>query len=224
MSTNMNENGFESRRDRLEGLLPFFLNGSLSGEELREVEEWLATDPAAAVALEEAEAEYSATAAANEAIRPPTDALARFSRALEREAGPEYAAVPSLVERVRGWFTAVPVQAAWVTAAIAVALLVGQTAWMGVSERADYEVAGVEESARAPFVLVTFAGDASMTDITTALEEGGLVIDEGPMPGGMYRVIVPAETSAEYDALVAELEQAPFVDILVAGRKPADEK
>ncbi|RWG22717.1 MAG: anti-sigma factor, partial [Mesorhizobium sp.] len=35
-----------SRRDEMETLLPFYLNGSLEGAELEAVEEWLASDPA----------------------------------------------------------------------------------------------------------------------------------------------------------------------------------
>ena len=66
-----------SRRDEMETLLPFYLNGSLEGSELEAVEEWLATDPAAMAALGEAEAEFSGISAANEAIRPPADALSR---------------------------------------------------------------------------------------------------------------------------------------------------
>ncbi|MEI9415912.1 anti-sigma factor, partial [Mesorhizobium sp. Cs1321R2N1] len=76
-----------SRRDEMETLLPFYLNGSLEGSDLEAIEEWLATDPAALVALGEAEAEFSGTAAANEAIRPPADALSRFAKALDAEAG-----------------------------------------------------------------------------------------------------------------------------------------
>ena len=63
-----------SRRDELEALLPFYLTGTLEGADLMAVEEWLATDPAAVAALEEAEAEFSGTFAANEAVRPPADA------------------------------------------------------------------------------------------------------------------------------------------------------
>jgi len=45
-----------SRRDEMETLLPFYLNGSLEGSELEAIEEWLASDPAALAALGEAEA------------------------------------------------------------------------------------------------------------------------------------------------------------------------
>ncbi|TKB31942.1 MAG: anti-sigma factor, partial [Mesorhizobium sp.] len=50
-----------SRRDKMEMLLPFYLNGSLEGAELEAIEEWLANDPAALAALGEAEAEFSGT-------------------------------------------------------------------------------------------------------------------------------------------------------------------
>ncbi|TIN85850.1 MAG: anti-sigma factor, partial [Mesorhizobium sp.] len=39
-----------SRRDEMETLLPFYLNGSLEGSDLEAVEEWLASDPAALAA------------------------------------------------------------------------------------------------------------------------------------------------------------------------------
>ncbi len=43
-----------SRRDEMETLLPFYLNGSLEGSDLEAVEEWLASDPGALAALGEA--------------------------------------------------------------------------------------------------------------------------------------------------------------------------
>ncbi|TIN50720.1 MAG: anti-sigma factor, partial [Mesorhizobium sp.] len=98
-----------SRRDEMETLLPFYLNGSLEGAELEAVEEWLASDPAAMAALGEAEAEFSGTAAANEAIRPPADALSRFARALDAEAGPARAPPgQSWLAKVFGRVTAIP--------------------------------------------------------------------------------------------------------------------
>ena len=84
----MSEEDRMSRRDEIEALLPFYLNGTLSGADLSAVEEWLRNDASALSSIEEAERELSATTAANEAIRPPADALSRFSKALEREAGP----------------------------------------------------------------------------------------------------------------------------------------
>ena len=41
----MSEPEYMSRRDELETLLPFYLNGTLDGADLAAVEEWLASDP-----------------------------------------------------------------------------------------------------------------------------------------------------------------------------------
>ncbi|RUX64810.1 anti-sigma factor, partial [Mesorhizobium sp. M7A.F.Ca.US.014.04.1.1] len=100
-----------SRRDEMETLLPFYLNGSLEGSDLEAVEEWLASDPAALAALGEAEAEFSGATAANEAIRPPADALSRFAKALDAEAGPaRKPAGSSWLAQAWGRFMAVPVR------------------------------------------------------------------------------------------------------------------
>jgi hypothetical protein len=72
-----------------------------------------------------------------------------------------------------------------------------------------------------PFVLVSFDNRATITDITKGLEELGLKISAGPLPGGVYRVTIPAETGSEYDSLAASLEQLPAVGWLVAGRRPS---
>ncbi|WP_404934718.1 hypothetical protein [Nitratireductor sp. L15S-10] len=218
----MSENAQSNRRDRLEALLPFFLNGTLSGAELREVEEWLASDPQAMASLAEAEGEYSATLADNEAIRPPEDALTRFSRALAEEAGPDRSAKPSLREWLAGFLPSLPVQAAWVAAGLALAILVGQTVWLNLSQTEQYSVAGADRG-NAPFAFVTFAADASMADVSTLLEESGVEIAAGPLPGGLYRVVVDAETVEQYNQIVEALEQAELVESVVTGRRPGDE-
>ncbi|WP_295806049.1 hypothetical protein [uncultured Nitratireductor sp.] len=218
----MSENPQSNRRDRLEALLPFFLNGTLSGAELREVEEWLASDPQAMASLAEAEGEYSATLADNEAIRPTDDALARFSEALAEEAGPEKMAKPAFRERLARILPAFPVQAAWVAAGLALAILVGQTVWLGLSQTEQYSVAGAEDD-DAPFAFVTFTAEASMADVSALLDESEVEIAAGPLPDGLYRVLIPAETAAQYDEIVAGLERAGVVETVVTGRKPGDE-
>ncbi|MBN7757485.1 hypothetical protein JYP46_11710 [Nitratireductor aquimarinus] len=218
----MSENAQSNRRDRLEALLPFFLNGTLSGAELREVEEWLASDPEALASLAEAEGEYSATLADNEAIHPPADALARFSAALAEEAGPDRAAGLTLRERFARFLPSLPVQAAWVAAGLALAILVGQTVWLNLSQNEQFSVAGADREA-APFVFVTFRADASMAEVSALLDESGVEIAAGPLPGGLYRVLVPAETAAQYDGIAAALAEASVVETVVTGRRPADE-
>jgi hypothetical protein len=212
-----------SRRDEMETLLPFYLNGTLEGAELAAVEEWLTTDPAASAALDAAEAEFSGTVAANEAIRPPADALSRFARAMDAEAGPERVAAskPSNVVSLWSRFRAVPAGAAWAVAAALLALVIVQQVSQPGGEGGGFEVAGADSDlAKAPFALVTFKPDATMADIAGFLSGNGLKIVTGPNADGIFRVALPAETVADYDRLLGLIAGQPFVQAALAGRKP----
>ncbi len=214
-----------SRRDEMEALLPFYLNGTLEGAELAAVEEWLTTDPAASAALDAAEAEFAGTTAANEAIRPPADALSRFVKALEVEAGPERAAggaasnVVSLWSRLR----AVPAGVGWAVAAALLALVIVQQVNAPGDSGRDFEVAGADSDlARAPFALVKFKPEATMADIAAFLSGNGFKIVTGPNADGVFRIALPAETAADYDRLLALIAGQPFVQTALAGRKPSN--
>ncbi|CDX53972.1 conserved hypothetical protein [Mesorhizobium plurifarium] len=212
-----------SRRDEMETLLPFYLNGSLEGAELEAVEEWLATDPAAMAALGEAEAEFSGTAAANEAIRPPADALSRFTRALDAEAGPVRADGQSWLAKIFGRVTAMPAGVAWAAAAALLALVIVQSFEQPGGKGNDFEVAGAQDDlAKLPFALVKFKPDAKMADIAAFLGQNGLKIAGGPTADGVFHLTVPASTAADYDRLVGLVAAQPFADAVVQGRKPAD--
>jgi hypothetical protein len=212
-----------SRRDEMELLLPFYLNGTLSGDDLAAVEKWLASDPAAIAALEEAEAEFSGTFASNEAVRPPADALSRFARALDAEAGPARApAEPSLAARLWERFMAVPVTVAWAAAAAAVALVLVQAVVQPGGRGSDFEIAGSADLAKLPFVFVSFKPDARMADVTKFLADNGAVIIAGPAAGGTFKIGIPAETVADYDRIVGHIAAQPFADSVVPGRKPSD--
>jgi len=213
-----------SDRDAMEALLPFYLNGTLDGEDLAAVEAWLANDPSAIVALEEAQAEFSATTETNEALRPPADALGRFSKMLEQEAGstrsqPAASPLSGFWNRIAG----IPPKFAWATAALTIALVVLQTAIDYGDRGNDYEVAGSEQDlAAAPFVLVVFRADARMVDIAALLDANGAAIAGGPTAGGVFRIAIPAKTVADYDRVFGVIQAAPFVESAVAGKKPAD--
>ncbi|WP_296744074.1 anti-sigma factor [Mesorhizobium sp.] len=213
-----------SRRDEMEMLLAFYLNGSLEGAELEAVEEWLASDPAAMAALGEAEAEFSGTAAANEAIRPPADALSRFARALDAEAGPvRTPAGQSWLSKTLGRLTAMPAGVAWAAAAALLALVVVQSFHQPGGKGNDFEVAGQEDDlAKLPFVLVKFKPDAKMSDITAFLGQNGLKIASGPTADGVFHLTIPASSAADYDKLVGLIAAQPFADAVIQGRKPID--
>jgi len=213
-----------SRRDEMEALLPFYLNGTLDGEDLAAMEAWLANDPAGAFALEEAEAELFGATAANEALRPPADALGRFSKMLESEAGPARARgsvsiLAGLWQRIAG----LPSGLAWATAAAAIALVLVQAAGDFGNSGGDYEIAGDENDLKSmPFALVVFRPDATMADISAFLGANDALIAGGPTAGGVFRIAIPAKTIADYDRVLGLIAAAPFAQSVTAGRKPTD--
>ncbi|HTV69699.1 MAG TPA: anti-sigma factor [Rhizobiaceae bacterium] len=220
----MSETEKMSRRDELEALLPFYLNGTLTGAELKAVEDWLQSDPDAVAALGEAELEFSGATESNEAIRTPPDALSRFTRALEREAGParDTSTEPwfvSMWNRVMG----LPAGLAWATAAAAIALLMIQAVVDRGRDPGGIEIAGSEDDlAKAPFALIVFKADAKMSDVASFLAANGAVIISGPTVGGVFRIALPVETVADYDKLFGLIAAQPFVESATPGRKPVD--
>ncbi|WP_188721396.1 hypothetical protein [Nitratireductor aestuarii] len=86
------------------------------------------------------------------------------------------------------------------------------------SPAAEATASGVENMR--PFVLVSFDDRATMAQITRSLQALGVEIESGPLPGGVYRVSIPAEDGTTYDAIAAKLDQDPLVGRLVIGRRP----
>jgi hypothetical protein len=208
-------------RDEMETLLPFYLNGTLSGADLAAVEDWLANDPGAEAALLEAESELDLITLDNESIRPHPNAFRRFSDSLEKEPGPSV----SPVSRLSAWFGktfAVPAPLVWASAAAAAAfaLVVVTVGIPGRQPANDIEIAGSGETGSAAFALVTFNPDAPLAGIAKLLQATGGRIADGPSADGTVKIVLPAATLAEYDRLTAELAKSPLVDKVIPGRKP----
>lgn len=215
----MSDNQKMSRRDEVETLLPFYLNGTLSGEDLHLVEDWLANDPEAEAALIAAESELAFVSEENERIRPSADAFRRFSESLEKESGPQV----SPVSRLSAWFSttfAIPAPLVWATAAAALVLMVVATSNLRQPDLGESEVAGVGETQNAAFVLVTFKPEAKLGDIASLLKASGGHIADGPDASGMFKIALPAASIANYDRIVGELAKSPLVGQVIPGRKP----
>lgn len=211
-----------SHRDEMQALLPFYLNGTLEGDDLVRLENWLASDPQGATALAEAEAELFGTMAANDSIRPPADALSRFTRSLDAEAGSERRRTPASM--VADWWSRLarlPVGLAWATAAVALALLVVQAAMQPSGRIENYEVAGSPDKvADWPFVLMVFKPDARVNDIAALLDSQGAVIADGPRAGGIFRIAFPAKAEADYNRVIQVFSSSAAVAEVLPGRKP----
>jgi anti-sigma-K factor RskA len=208
-----------TRRDQVETLLPFYLNGTLSGSDLAMVEDWLANDPNAEAALAGAESELAFVTSDNEALRPNPNAFKRFSDALEKEAGPAVSPVSRLSAWLRGTF-AIPAPLVWASAAAMLALIVVSAGNLGRPRQNDIEIAGSGAADNATFVLVTFKPDAKLSDIAALLKGSGAQMADGPSASGAFKIIVSAATIADYDAVTAALSKSPLVGTLIPGRKP----
>ena len=215
----MSEDTDMNRRDEIETLLPFYLSGTLDGEDLAAVEDWLANDPAAPNALLAAEDELADVIAQNEALRPHPNAFKRFSDDLAKEPGPQVSPVARLSAWLKGTFT-VPAPLVWATAAAMLALAVVTAGNLGRQGGNDVEVAGAGNADSAAFVLVTFRSEAKLADIAALLKSSGAQIGDGPGASGAFKIIVSAATIADYDAVSAALAKSPLVEKLVPGRKP----
>ncbi len=210
-----------SRRDELEALLPFYLNGTLEGEDLAAVEAWLTSDPAAMAALGEAEAEFSGTTAANEAIRPPADALSRFAKALDAKAGPARAAAALRAGAALGRLHGDP----------GGLRLGGGHRSRGARAGADGDGArrprqtgrdrrhgSPEHALRAGHLQ---AGRPHRRHLRRAVRPGAVILS-GPAAGGVFKIGIPAKTAADYDRIVGLIAAQPFADTVMAGRRPAN--
>ena len=208
-----------THRSEMETLLPFYLNGTLSGEDLRLVEDWLANDPAADDALMAAEDELALVSEDNEAFRPGTDAFKRFSASLEKEPGPKASAASWLSAFVTRTF-AIPAPLAFATAAALLALLVVSVNGIGPKGADDIEVAGAGSAASTPFVLVNFSEGAALGDIAKLVADNGGSFADGPVAGTTFKIALPVSTVADYDKAAAALAASPLVSKLMTGRKP----
>ena len=112
---------------------------------------------------------------------------------------------------------------AWATAAVAVVILLAQAALDMNVDKGGIEIAGSDEDlAKAPFVLVIFKPAARIADITAFLDANDAAIMAGPLPGGVFRIGLPAKTVADYDRLVGLIAAQTFAESVIPGRKPAD--
>ncbi|MFZ1774125.1 MAG: anti-sigma factor [Rhizobiaceae bacterium] len=206
-------------RDAMEALLPFYLNGTLDGADLEAVEAWLASDPNAMAALGHAEAELEADRAANEALRPPADALARFSKALDKEARPAFAPASFMSSLASRLFSAPPALA-WAAAAALLAVVIAQAVMTRPGAGPEFEVAGADGPSVKADLLVAFKPAATAEAIAALLAQSGATIIDGPKPGGFFRLAIPAENTADYDRIVKQITDAPEIASMLPGKKP----
>ena len=205
--------------ERLEELLPFYVNGTLGNAEREQVESYLQAHPEA-----QAEAQWlrSLQAKVREDV-PPVSAEVGLERALQRirtegpaPQGARHTAQPSLGERFRGWLASLVPQAVLRPAlAGAVALLAVQgvaiVQLMERNEDASTELRTLRGSVveQGPYLKLNFKADAREADIRLLLVNIHGSLAAGPGQLGDYYVRVPAQ---QIDAITAQLKSNPIVE------------
>jgi hypothetical protein len=186
---------------RIEELLPFAINGSLTPEEQRRVDAAAAADPDVAEELRWLKAAKESIRTSERPASPGAMGWARLNRDLRRSR------VQSIVSNP------------WRAGAIAACALIAVQAISIVSlmESRDALITAGETQQAEPgtLVQVTFAPDAREGDIRALLLEVHGVITDGPSPLGIYtiRFADKAAASAAVETLRMRAEIVEFAEV-----------
>jgi anti-sigma factor RsiW len=203
----MNKTNQKMSADDLEALLPWYAAGTLDSREADEVEAALSADQELARRFDLVREEMTETILLNEALGVPSArVMENLFKAIDKER--KVARAPAAQSGLGAWLADLLTPRAFAFAAGAAAIVILLQA--GVITKmmlhgAPQEVSSSGEvfgtaSACPPtcpetgaFVLVRFAPQANIADITRFLDGRDAVIVDGPRPGGsagMYRVRV----------------------------------
>lgn len=171
-------------------LLPWYVAGTLSEEEIAKVDAWLATDPEAEAHLARAQEEWDVTITASEELGMPRASAVNDLMASIGAKNHTTTAVPALLERI--WEMLSPRYAMAGAAALAL-VVVGQSITIGTmmsDTPATYEVASDKPAVAISELtaLAAFQPNITISQITDYLAELNLTIIDGPKPGGIYQL------------------------------------
>jgi hypothetical protein len=205
--------------DSIEALLPWYAAGALSEQERADVEAALAARPELRASLATIQEDRDETIALNEALGAPRpDVWARILKEVETAPRP----LP-WGRRLSAWlgFGEAP-RLAWAMAAAAAIILL-QAAAIAVllpsASKSSFTTASYAPPPGAD-VLVAFAPDAKVDDLTKFLREHQATIVSGPR-GGMYELRVGdrALEKPEFDALLKAISASAVVKMALPGAK-----
>jgi hypothetical protein len=221
----MNKTNQKMSADDLEALLPWYAAGTLDAREADEIEAALSADPELARRFDLVREEMTETILLNEALGVPSArVMENLFKAIDKER--KSARAPAARSGLGAWLTDLFTPRAFAFAAGAAVVIIMLQAGVitKLMLQTPGEVAsggGFETASACPptcpemgaFVLVRFAPQASISDITRFLDGRDAVIVDGPKPGGaagMYRVRVSEMQlpKDELDKVVKEFQSS----------------
>jgi hypothetical protein len=190
--------------ERFEELLPWYVNGTLKGEDRAFVETYLEQHPEARSELDWYRS-LQQRVQENAPAVPATIGLAKAMRLIQGDR-------PSLAERFSAFFGNFGMRPAFAMAALAVVVVQGGVIMNMLHEARDdaneiraLRAVRVEEG---PMLKVSFAPDAKESDIRMLVVQVGGELAGGPGQLGDYYLRVPAGTEA---AALSRVQAAPIV-------------
>jgi hypothetical protein len=220
-------------REQIEELLPWHAVGTLSRRDAQRVEQALEKDADLARRFALVREEMSETIHLNETLGAPSSrAMERLLAGIEAESGPARQAHRSF--SLSAWISEQlsalsPRTLAWsaTAAVLAIALQAGLLASMYVGKpgTASYGTASLSPekggAGVGSFILVSFAPQATVSEITNVLKSNGLTVVEGPRGDGFYKVQAVATGAPKEDAaqIAARLSKGNPVVLFAAPSK-----
>jgi len=219
---------FSPERQEIEDLLPWYVAGTLTPDEVRRVETAVAADPGLARSLALVREDMDAAIASNQALGAPSArAFERLAAAMEAEPRRPSIATHArrgffgFVENALAAFT--PRQLAYAAAA-AVAVVAIQAAVIGTSfltrDTAGFQTAsqGEQATATGTYVLVAFQPAVSLDDVAALLGRVQGAVVDGPRAGGLFRVRLAGSTDVAQRAVTALQAETRLVRMVVPSR------
>jgi hypothetical protein len=220
----------EQEPSEIEVLLPWLAAGTLNARDAKRVEEALARDPALAKQYAVIREEYTETIGLNESLGAPSArAMTKLFAAIDAEPERTPSMSRNISARVSGFFASLsPRTLAWSASLGALALLL-QAGVIGAvlvksQQQGSFQTASLSMDEpitrslgpEAPRVLVRFAPDARVADITALLDSYQAAIIEAR--GGMFRLQFGARAMSkdEIAALMNRLKSEKIVNLAVA--------
>lgn len=216
----------------VEALLPWYAAGTLSADEKKIVDEALARDPALRTLLILIEEERDEVIHASEQIAAPSHSIAdKMFSAIAEEAsavGGQRALKPdsSWLTRFGRWLAGFSPAGLGLAGAAALAVIgvqAGVFALLTVDRSTDstYQTAsGQHGDAGGGFILAAFQPTATLDAVTRLLDEHGVRIIEGPLPGGIFRLRVLTSSPDEVARITAALQGDPIVKFTAPAPEP----
>lgn len=209
-----------TEREAIELLLPWYMTGKLDADDRERVEKFLFDNPETGEQIALLDQEIAATIELNEAMGAPSPgSLNRLLEDLDRKFGrseetSDSGWVRKSIDALRDAFELPMVRFAGIAAAIVIvvqAVAIGSLSTFE-TDRPAYQTASGEAGTTEPpgaQLVVMFAQDAPVSDVTTLLQEIDAVIIRGPVGDGLYelRLARQGATEEQLDELIGMLSE-----------------